>query len=168
MAESYHLSYGLPVAVVRPFNTYGPRQSSRAVIPTIIAQALTKDEVKLGATTPTRDFNYVADTVSAFIKSAESPKSVGQVMNFGSGKEISIGDLAEKIILLTGRDVNIVCDEERIRPEKSEVNRLRADATKARELLGWEPQFSLTDGLRSTINWVSEYLGRYKADVYNV
>ena len=168
LAESYHLSYGLPVAVVRPFNTYGPRQSSRAVIPTIIMQALTKDEVKLGATTPTRDFNYVADTVSAFIKSAESPKAVGQVMNFGSGKEISIGDLAEKIIFLTGRNVNVVCDEERIRPENSEVNRLLADSAKARELLGWEPQFSLTDGLRNTINWVSKYLDRYKADVYNV
>jgi nucleoside-diphosphate-sugar epimerase len=168
LVESYYLSYGLPVTTVRPFNTYGPRQSSRAVIPTIITQALTKNEITLGAIHPTRDFNYVEDTVSAFVKAAESPKSVGQVMNFGSGEEISIGDLAEKIISLIGKDVDIVCNEERIRPEKSEVNRLLADAAKAKELLGWEPQFSLTDGLRNVINWISEHLDRYKINVYNV
>ncbi|MFC1717672.1 SDR family NAD(P)-dependent oxidoreductase [Candidatus Poribacteria bacterium] len=168
LAESYHLSYGLPVTTVRPFNTYGPRQSSRAVIPTIITQALTRDEVHLGATTPTRDFSYVEDTASAFIKAAESPESVGQVMNFGSGKEIAIGDLASKIITLVGRDVRIMSDEDRIRPEKSEVNRLLADATKARELIGWEPQFSLTDGLRNVIYWISEHLDRYKTNVYNI
>lgn len=168
LVESYHLSYGLPVTTVRPFNTYGPRQSSRAVIPTIITQALTRDEVHLGATTPTRDFSYVEDTTSAFIKAAESPESVGQVMNFGSGKEISIGDLADKIITLVGRDVRIISDEDRIRPEKSEVNRLLADVTKARALIGWEPQFSLADGLRNVIDWVSEHLDRYKTNVYNI
>ncbi len=168
LVESYHLSYGLPVTTVRPFNTYGPRQSSRAVIPTIITQALTKDEIHLGATTPTRDFNYVKDTVSGFIKAAESPESVGQIMNIGSGKEISIGDLADKIIALVGRNVNVMCDEERIRPEKSEVNRLLADATKAREVLGWGPQFSLADGLRNVIDWVSEHLHRYKTNVHNI
>ena len=168
MVESYHLSYGLPVATVRPFNTYGPRQSSRAVIPTIVTQALTKDEVRLGATSPIRDFSYVEDTVSAFIKVAESPESVGQALNFGSGTEISIGDLAGEIISLVGRDVDIVCDDERIRPEKSEVNRLLADVTKARELLGWEPLFSLTDGLRNVIDWMSEHLNRYKTNVYNI
>ena len=168
MVESYYLSYGLPVATVRPFNTYGPRQSSRAVIPTIITQALTKDEIRLGVTSPTRDFNYVEDTVSAFMRAAESPESVGQVFNFGSGKEISIGDLAGRIISLVGRDVAIVCDDERIRPEKSEVNRLLADATKAKELLGWKPLFSLTDGLRNVIDWMSKHLNRYKTDVYNI
>ena len=168
MVESYHLTYGLPVATVRPFNTYGPRQSSRAVIPTIITQALTKDEIKLGATSPTRDFNYVEDTVSAFIKVAESPESVGQALNFGSGKEISIGDLACEIISLVGRSINIVSDDERIRPGKSEVDRLLADATKARELLGWEPMFSLTDGLSNVIGWMSEHLNRYKTNVYNI
>jgi NAD dependent epimerase/dehydratase len=168
LVESYYLSYDLPVATVRPFNTYGPRQSTRAVIPTIITQALTNDEVKLGAISPTRDFSYVADTVSAFIGAAESPGSIGQVMNFGSEKEISIGDLATKVILLVGRNVNIVCDEKRIRPERSEVNRLLADTTKARELLGWKPQFSLDDGLRNTIDWISKHLDRYKTDVYNI
>ncbi len=168
LVESYHLSYGLPVTTVRPFNTYGPRQSSRAVIPTIVMQALTKDEVHLGSTTPTRDFNYVEDTASAFIKAAESPESVGQVMNFGSGQEISIGGLADKIISLVGRDVRVTCDEERIRPEKSEVNRLLADATKARELIGWEPQFSLTKGLQNVIDWISKHLDRYKINVYNI
>ena len=168
MVESYYLSYGLPVATVRPFNTYGPRQSSRAVIPTIITQALTKDEIRLGVTSPTRDFNYVADMVSAFMRAAESPESAGQALNFGSGKEISIGDLAGRIISLVGRDVAIVCDDERIRPEKSEVNRLLADATKAKELLGWKPLFSLTDGLRNVIDWMSKHLNRYKTDVYNI
>ena len=117
---------------------------------------------------PTRDFNYVEDTVSAFIAAAESPKSIGEVMNFGSGKEISIGDLANKIISLVGKEVEVTCDEKRIRPKKSEVERLLADATKAKELLGWTPQFSLTDGLQNTINWISERLDRYKVDVYNI
>ncbi len=168
LVESYYLSYDLPVATVRPFNTYGPRQSSRAVIPTIITQALTGSKVTLGATHPTRDFSYVEDTVSGFVKAAECPQSVGEVINFGSGKEISIGDLANKIISLLDKDIKIVYDEKRIRPEKSEVDRLLADASKAKRLLGWEPRFSLCDGLKNVIGWISEHLDRYKVDIYNV
>ena len=168
LVESYYLSYNLPVTTVRPFNTYGPRQSSRAVIPTIITQALTKNKILLGATHPTRDFSYVEDTVSAFIAAAESPKSVGEVINFGSGEEITIGDLANKIISLVGKDVEVICEEKRIRPKKSEVERLLADATKAKELLGWAPKVSLTEGLQNTINWISEHLDKYKVDIYNI
>jgi nucleoside-diphosphate-sugar epimerase len=168
LAESFHLTYNLPVAIIRPFNTYGPRQSARAVIPTIITQALSKDEVRLGATHPTRDFNYMEDTVEGFIKVAESPKSIGKVINIGSGKEISIGDLADKIVSLIDRDVEIVSDETRIRPEKSEVNRLLADNSKAKELLQWEPKVSMDEGLRRTIEWISEHIDIYKVDIYNV
>ena len=117
---------------------------------------------------PTRDFSYVRDTVSAFIAAAKSSKSVGEVTNFGSGQEISIGDLAGKIISLIGKEVEIKCDEKRIRPKKSEVERLLADATKARELIGWKPQVSLTDGLQNTIDWISQHLDKYKIDIYNV
>jgi NAD dependent epimerase/dehydratase len=168
IVESYYLSFDLPVTIVRPFNTYGPRQSARAVIPTIITQALSKDKIFLGAMHPTRDFLYVEDTVSGFIKAAESPKSVGETFNFGSGQEVSIGELADKITTLIGKDVEIVFDATRIRPEKSEVERLLADATKAKELLGWEPQFSLDEGIRKTIEWISERISRYKVDIYNV
>ena len=168
LAESFHLSYNLPVAIIRPFNTYGPRQSARAVIPTIITQALSKNEVRLGATHPTRDFNYMEDTVEGFIKVAESPKSVGEVINIGSGQEISIGDLADKIVSLIDRDVEIVSDTARFRPEKSEVNRLLADNSKAKELLQWEPKISLDEGLKRTIEWISEHINIYKVDIYNV
>lgn len=169
LVESYHLSYNLPVATVRPFNTYGPRQSGRAVIPTIITQALVNKKIILGSTHPTRDFNYVEDIVSAFINVTESEKTVGQVINFGTGKEISIGGLTVEIISLLGRDdIEIVSDEKRVRPEKSEVDRLLADATKAKELLGWEPKFSLTMGLKNVIGWISDHLDRYKADIYGI
>ena len=168
LAESFHLSYNLPVAIIRPFNTYGPRQSARAVIPTIITQALSKGEVRLGATHPTRDFTYIEDTVDGFIKIAESHRSIGEVINIGSGKEILIGDLADKIVLLTGRDIEIVSDATRIRPEKSEVNRLLADNSKAKELLQWEPIISMDEGLRRTIEWISEHINIYKVDIYNV
>ena len=168
LAESFYLSYSLPVAIIRPFNTYGPRQSARAVIPTIITQVLSKDNVFLGAMHPTRDFTYVEDTVEGFIKIAESPKSVGEVINVGSNQEISIGDLADKIVLLTGRNVEIIFDATRIRPEKSEVNRLLADNSKAKELIDWEPKISLDEGLRKTIDWISEHINIYKIDIYNV
>ena len=168
LAESFHLSYNLPVAIIRPFNTYGPRQSARAVIPTIITQALSKDEVRLGAMHPTRDFTYMEDTVEGFIKIAESPKSIGEVINIGFGKEISIGDLADKIVSLTGRNVEITFDATRIRPEKSEVDRLLADNSKAKELLQWEPKISMDEGLRKTIEWISEHINIYKVDIYNV
>ena len=168
LAESFHLTYNLPVAIIRPFNTYGPRQSARAVIPTIITQALSKDKVRLGATHPIRDFNYMEDTVEGFIKVAESPKSVGEVINIGSGQEISIGDLADKIVSLIDRDVEIVSDTARFRPEKSEVNRLLADNSKAKELLQWEPKISMDEGLKRTIAWISEHINIYKVDIYNV
>ena len=168
LVESYHLSYDLPVTTVRPFNTYGPRQSARAIIPTIITQALTRKKIFLGSMHPTRDFNYIEDTVDAFIKAAESPKSVGEVINFGSGQEISIGDLTDKITALISKDVEVVFDATRIRPISSEVERLVADVTKAKELVGWEPRFSLDDGIRKTIEWISEHIDTYKVDIYNI
>ena len=168
LAESFHLTYDLPVAIIRPFNTYGPRQSARAVIPTIIMQALTRNKVNLGAVHPTRDFNYVEDTVSGFIRVAESPDSTGEVINIGSGREISIGDLAYKIASLMDKNVDIISDAGRIRPEKSEVNRLLADNTKAKKLLQWEPKISLDEGLSKTIKWISEHVNSYKVDIYNV
>jgi len=168
LAESFHLTYDLPVAIIRPFNTYGPRQSARAVIPTIIMQALTRDKVNLGAVHPTRDFNYVEDTVSGFIRIAESPDSTGEVINIGSGREISIGDLAYKIASLMDKNVDIISDAGRIRPEKSEVNRLLADNTKAKKLLQWEPKISLDEGLSKTIKWISEHVNSYKVNIYNV
>ena len=169
MAESYYNSFDLPVATIRPFNAYGPRQSARAVIPTIISQILAgKKKIKLGSLTPTRDFNYVKDTAEAFIKIAESDKTVGQVINAGTNHEISIGDLLKKIIKLTGEDVKIICDEKRLRPEKSEVNRLLADNTKIKNLTSWSPQYTLDEGLKETIEWISNNLEYFKTDIYNI
>jgi NAD dependent epimerase/dehydratase len=167
IALSFYNSFDLPVAVIRPFNTYGPRQSDRAVIPSIISQALTKDKLTLGNTTPTRDFTFVTDTAEGFIKVAES-KSTGVEINIGSGQEISIEDLAKKIISLVGRDVILEHDKERIRPAHSEVERLCADNTKARKLLGWAPKVSLTDGLEKTINFIKSNPGFYDPDKYRV
>ncbi|QCX32361.1 NAD-dependent epimerase/dehydratase family protein [Caloramator sp. E03] len=169
IAESYYRSYNLPVVTLRPFNTYGPRQSARAVIPTIITQILSgASKIKLGSLTPTRDFNYVKDTVEAFIKVAECENTIGEVINAGSNYEISIGDLVKKIINIIGRKVEIVCDEERIRPEKSEVNRLWADNTKIKELTGWMPRYTLEEGLKETIEWLKNNLHLYKTNIYNV
>jgi NAD dependent epimerase/dehydratase len=169
IAESFYRSFDLPVATIRPFNTYGPRQSARAVIPTIISQILSGErEIKLGSLTPTRDFNYVKDTADAFIKIAESDKTVGQVLNAGSNYEISIGNLAEKIIDIIGEKVKIVCDDERLRPEKSEVNRLWADNTKIKKLTDWNPEYTLDAGLEETINWIEENMKCFKTDIYNV
>jgi NAD dependent epimerase/dehydratase len=169
MAESYFRAFSVPVATLRPFNTYGPRQSARAVIPTIISQILAgKKEIKLGSMSPTRDFNFVKDTAEAFVKVAESDKTVGEVVNAGSNYEISIGDTVKKIIDIMGRDVKIICDEERIRPEKSEVNRLWADNRKIKELAGWEPKYNLDAGLKATVDWIKDNLQYYKTDIYNV
>lgn len=169
IAESYFKSFNLPVATIRPFNTYGPRQSARAVIPTIISQILSgKNEIKLGSLTPTRDFNYVKDTAEAFIKIAESEKTIGEVINAGSNYEISIGDTVKKIIHIIGRDVKIICDEKRIRPENSEVNRLWADNNKIKELTEWIPQYSIDDGLKETIQWIKNNMKYFKTDIYNV
>ena len=167
IAESFYCAFDLPVAIIRPFNTYGPKQSARAVIPTIITQALTKEKIFLGSLHPTRDYTYVTDVVEGFIKVAESPKSVGDVINIGSNFEISIGDLANKIISLLGKKTEIITDPARIRPQDSEVERLWCDNTKAKRLLGWVPKTALDDGLKRTIEWISEHINLYKPELYN-
>src|SRR5208283_2700345 len=168
IAESFYCSFGLPVSIVRPFNTYGPRQSTRAVIPTIITQALSGSEVCVGALSPTRDFNYVSDTVEGFLFTAAADRAIGKTINFGSGVEVSIGDLAKSIGRLLGRELTLVLEERRVRPEKSEVERLCADATLAHELLGWSCRFSLEEGLRRTISWMEDNLQRYRVKEYAV
>jgi NAD dependent epimerase/dehydratase len=168
MAEAVHRSFNLPVTIVRPFNTYGPRQSARAVIPAIITQALTRDAVRLGNLEPTRDLNFVTDTAEGFIRAAESPAAVGQTINIGTGQEISIGELAARILRMLGKDLPIICEDQRVRPDKSEVERLCADNRLARELLGWEPRVTLEDGLRRTIVWLQENNERYKPGVYAI
>lgn len=156
IAESFYCSFDLPVATIRPFNTYGPRQSARAIIPTIITQAIEQETIKLGSLFPTRDYTYVKDTVNGFIRVAESNSSVGEVINIGSNFEVSMGDLAEKISCLLNKKISIVQDPSRVRPLKSEVQRLWCDNAKARRLLDWEPQVSLEEGLRETIEWMKE------------
>lgn len=167
--EAFHRSFGLPVVTIRAFNTYGPRQSSRAVIPAIISQALSEPVVNLGNLEPTRDFNLVTDTVQGFIRAAECPGAVGQVFNIGSGKEISIGGLASLILRLAGKsDTPVVTDQERLRPEQSEVDRLCADNQAARDTLGWTPQYTLEEGLIQTIEWIRENQGSYRTRVYSI
>lgn len=162
LAESYYRSFGLPVAIARPFNTYGPWQSGRAVVPTIVLQALRGDGVALGSLYPTRDFTYVEETVTGLIAMADSPQSVGEVVNIGFGKDTSIGDLAQLICSLMGKEVDIHKEDQRVRPESSEVERLVCDNTKARELLGWEPKVSLKEGLGRTIDWFRSHVGKYR------
>lgn len=166
LAESFHRSFGLPVATIRPFNTFGPRQSARAIIPTIITQALVGDQVRLGSLEPTRDFTYVADTVDGFIQIAECPEAVGTVVNVGSGHEISVGDLAKLILELLEKDVPIVHEDDRVRPEGSEVDRLCADNRRAGQLLGWKPTLTLREGLQRTIEWVQRHRDHYKIGHY--
>lgn len=169
LVEAYWRSFNLPVVTIRPFNTYGPRQSARAVIPTIITQALTQEVVRLGSLEPTRDLNYVADTCDGFVRAAlAGPEVLGETINLGQGKEISIGELARRIIKLVGRGQPIVTDPQRVRPPRSEVYRLVADNRKAARLLGWRPQTSLDEGLQATIDYIAAHLERYKADVYNI
>jgi len=168
IAESYWLAYGLPVATIRPFNTYGPRQSARAVIPTIISQALTKDEIELGSLTPVRDLNFVKDTVNGFIKIAESEKSVGEVINVGFGQGITIGELAQKIAGLLNKPIQIKTTQERIRPAKSEVMKLICDNRKAQELVQWQPNYTLDQGLTETIEFMKSNMDLYKTEIYNV
>lgn len=175
IATSFQLSFGTPVSVIRPFNTYGPRQSARAVIPTIITQiAAGARQIRLGATHPTRDFNYVQDTVRGFVALAECDAAIGQVVNVGSNYEISIGDTAALIASQMGREVEFVSDAQRLRPAGSEVERLWADNTRARELMGWVPEYAGLDGLqrglRETIAWFgdADNLRRYKAARYNI
>jgi NAD dependent epimerase/dehydratase len=169
LAESFYRSFGLPITIVRPFNTYGPRQSARAVLPTIITQLLSgKEEIKLGALTPTRDFNYVKDTVDGFIAIAGAQNTVGEEINIATQTEISIGDAAREIIRLINPGAGIVCDEQRLRPEKSEVNRLLGSNEKIRELTRWRPRYTFSQGIAETIEWMKENLDRYKADIYNI
>jgi NAD dependent epimerase/dehydratase len=175
IAMSFYTSFGTPVAIVRPFNTYGPRQSARAVIPTIITQiASGARQIKLGAIHPTRDFNYVTDSVDGFIAALESPRSVGEVVNIGSNFEISIRDTARAIAVVMGAEIELVTDDQRLRPEKSEVERLWASNDKARRLLNWQPRYGGLDGfhrgLQETVDWFLDpaCLSTYKADIYNL
>ena len=169
LAESFYRSFQLPVTIVRPFNTYGPRQSARAVIPTIITQLLSgKQEIKLGSLSPTRDFNYVKDTVQGFISIYESDKTVGEEINIATQKEISIGELAEELIRQINPNARIICDEERLRPRKSEVNRLLGCNEKILRLTEWKPQYSLEEGLKNTIVFLKDNLDKYKTEIYNI
>ena len=166
LAESFYCAYSLPVVTVRPFNTFGPRQSARAVIPTIISQALTRDVIRLGNLDAKRDFTYVADTVNGFTKAAEAEGVFGEVFNLGTGEEVTIGQLADLIIKIVGRPMRIELDEKRIRPEKSEVRRLLSDNSLAKEKIDWQPQISLEEGLRKTVKWIENHLDLFNPDIY--
>lgn len=169
IAESFYRSFGLPVTIVRPFNTYGPRQSARAVIPTIITQLLSgRTEIRLGSLSPKRDFSFVRDTVSGFVKLLNCEKAIGQEVNIASQQEISIGQLAEELIRQIEPSATVYCDEERLRPENSEVGRLLGSNVKLRELTDWEPEYTLEQGLKETIQWTRENLSRFKPDLYNL
>ena len=171
IAESFYRSFSLPVTIVRPFNTYGPRQSGRAVIPTIITQLLCgAEEISLGSLTPTRDFNFVTDTAAGFLAMAATDKTIGQEINIATQQEISIGDLAAELIRQINPAARIVCREERLRPEKSEVERLLGCADKIRSLTDWTPKHDLAAGLAETIAWFKrpEHLARYKSELYNI
>ena len=169
LAESFYRSFGLPVSIVRPFNTFGPRQSARAVIPTIITQLLAgKLEIKLGSLTPTRDFNYVKDTARGFIEIYKSDQTIGQEINIATQKEISIGQLAEELIRQINPGARIICDEIRLRPENSEVNRLLGSNQKIRQLTAWEPRYTFEQGLEETIEFLRNNMKNYKVDIYNM
>ena len=171
MAESFYKSFDLPVTIVRPFNTYGPRQSARAVIPTIITQLLSGfEEIKLGDLTPTRDFLYAKDTANGFIEIAKSEKTIGEEINIATQSEISIGELAQELVNQINPKVKIICDQQRLRPEKSEVNRLFGSNEKLKQLTNWKQEYSLAEGLKETIEWFSdkENLGQYKPGIYNL
>ncbi len=167
LAESFYRSFDLPVSIVRPFNTFGPRQSGRAVIPTIISQLIAgQSEIKLGKLSPTRDFNYVKDTAAGFMAIADCQEAIGQELNIATGVEHSIGDLANELIAQINPSAKIVCEEERMRPEKSEVNRLLGDATKLRTMTGWAPKYTFEQGLAETIEFIRNNLNSYKVGQY--
>lgn len=171
LAESFYRSFNMPITIVRPFNTYGPRQSARAIIPTIITQLLSgQEKIKLGSLTPTRDFNYVKDTANGFIKISESDRTIGEEINIATQNEISIGELAAELRRQINPKAQIICDEQRIRPEKSEVNRLLGSNNKIKEMTDWKPQYSFEEGMKETIEWfkVKENLENYKANIYNI
>lgn len=169
LAESFYRSFNLPVTIVRPFNTYGPRQSARAVIPTIITQLLAgKTEIKLGSLEPTRDFNYVKDTARGFIEILKSDKTIGEEINIATQHEISIGQLAEELIRQINPSAKIICDDQRLRPKNSEVERLLGANAKIKTLTEWEPRYTFEEGLAETIAWLKGNLDKYKVDIYNV
>lgn len=168
LAISYYRSFDLPVAIIRPFNTYGPRQSARAIIPTVITQMLSGySQIRVGNLNPTRDFNYVLDTVGGFLKVAQSDAALGEVINIGSGKEVGLRDVIEMIASIIGVEVEVVQEQQRMRPDKSEVERLWCDNSRAFELTGWKPGYTLKEGLQETIEWFRQHLGQYKAEVYH-
>ena len=168
LAESFYRSFGLPVTIVRPFNTFGPRQSARAVIPTIITLLAGKEEISLGSLTPTRDFNYVKDTANGFYEIARSDRTIGEEINIATQREISIGDLAHELIRQINPEARIICDEQRTRPEKSEVNRLLGCNEKILRLTDWKPAYTFEQGLTETIEWIKGHMDTYKIDIYNV
>jgi dTDP-glucose 4,6-dehydratase len=169
LVESFYKSFSTPVTIVRPFNTYGPRQSARAVIPTIISQLLSgKEEIKLGVLTPTRDFNYVKDTVQGFIEIAKTVETIGEEINIATQNEISIGELAQELINQINPNAHVVSDNQRLRPEKSEVNRLLGSNEKIKKLTKWNPTYTLAQGLTETIHFFEKNLGKYKSDIYNI
>ncbi|MHB8076887.1 SDR family NAD(P)-dependent oxidoreductase [Desulfosporosinus fructosivorans] len=168
LAESFYASYDLPVVTVRPFNCYGPRQSARAVIPTLITQALACQEIRLGNTETLRDFTFVTDTAEGFIKAAESSAGFGKVLNIGSGREITIGQLAQIIINTIQSTAKIVVDESRVRPSRSEVTRLLADNRLAKETIGWEPHVSLEEGVKKTVAWIASHMNRFQIGKYQI
>jgi len=169
LAESFYRSFDMPITIVRPFNTYGPRQSARAVIPTIIMQLLSgKEKIELGSLTPSRDFTYVKDTVKAFLEISKSEATIGEEINIASQREITIGELAQELIKQINPDASVLCSEERLRPEKSEVNRLLGSNEKIKRLTGWEPKYTFEDGLSETIKFIKANLEKYKTDIYNI
>ena len=169
IAESFYRSFETPVTIVRPFNTYGPRQSARAVIPTIMTQLLSgQEEIKLGSLTPTRDFNYVKDTANGFVTIAKHDNTIGRELNIATEQEISIGDLANELIRQINPNARIICEEQRLRPEKSEVNRLLGTAKELNKLTGWKPNYTFEQGIAETVEWMRQNLDRYKPEIYNV
>jgi NAD dependent epimerase/dehydratase len=169
LAESFYRSFNMPITIVRPFNTYGPRQSARAVIPTIITQLLAgKEEIELGSLTPTRDFNYVKDTANGFIEIAKSNNTIGEEINIATQQEISIGQLAEELIRQINPNAKIICDEQRLRPEKSEVNRLLGSNEKIMKLTNWKPNYTFEQGIAETVEFFRHNIDKYKTDIYNI
>ncbi len=168
LVESFHLSFGLPVTTVRPFNCYGPRQSARAVIPATIVQALTGDVIRLGSLEPKRDFTFVRDTVDGFVRCALAPRCLGEVVNIGSGVEVSVGDIVQQIRSIVGRNLPVETDEARVRPPHSEVLRLLCSRRKAAELAGWEPRVPMAQGLRETVEWIADHIEDYPVRAYAI
>lgn len=168
LALSFHSSYNLPVGVIRPFNIYGPRQSARAVIPSIITQTLVKREVNLGSIFPTRDLTFVTDTALGFIAFAECEKTVGEVVNLGSNREVSISELIQMVSTCLNKKIKVIKEKKRVRPEKSEVEKLLSDSRKAKALFGWSPKIDVKEGIRKTVSWIGKNIDKYKQEIYNI